>query len=142
LWEVRDRETAQSNWNYYTNIWNGTYVNSEKAKHTKTLIPSIFHRLDLPLWPNYFLTQLITNHGCFRSYLYKMGNVHTSVCNCPEKSEETARHLILDCNLLSKERPTALQNLPLPQMMKYHINTVDISRFFKAIFHMLQDQPN
>jgi ribonuclease HI len=34
---------------YYTKIWNGTYVNSEKATHTKTLIPSIYHRLDLPL---------------------------------------------------------------------------------------------
>jgi hypothetical protein len=70
-----------------------------------------------------------------------MGKVPTSLCNCPAKSEQTARPLILDCSLLSKERPTALQNLILPQTMKYHINTVDISRFFKAIFHMLQDQP-
>jgi hypothetical protein len=99
---------------YYTKIWNGTYVNSEKAKHTKTLIPSIFHRLDLPLWSNYFLTQLLTNHGCFRSYLYKMGKVHTSLCNCPKKSEQTARHLILDCSLLSKERPTTSKPHPPP----------------------------
>lgn len=125
---------------YYIKIWNGTYVNSEKAKHTKTLIPSIFHRLDLPLWPNYSLTQLLTNHGCFRSYLYKMGKVPTSICNCPEKSEQTARHLILDCSLLSKERPTALQTITLPQITKYNINTVDFSRIFKASFHMLQDQ--
>jgi hypothetical protein len=74
-------------------------------------------------------------------HLYKMGNVHTSICNCPEKSEQTARHLMLDCSLLSKERPTALQNLTLPRIMKYHINTVDISRFFKTICHMLRDQP-
>jgi hypothetical protein len=66
-----------------------------------------------------------------------MGKLSTSLCNCPEKSEQTARHLILDCSLLSKERPTALQNLTLTQIMKYHINTVDISRFFKDIFHML-----
>jgi hypothetical protein len=125
---------------YYTKIWNGTYVNSEKAAHTKTLISSIFHRLDLPLWPNYFLTQLLTNHGCFRTYLYKVEKVSTSLCNCPEKSEQTSRHLILDCSLLSKERPTAHQNLTIPQIMKYHINTVDISKFFKAIIHMLQDQ--
>jgi hypothetical protein len=89
----------------------------------------------------YILTQLLTNHGCFRSYLYKTGKVPTSLCNCPEKSEQTARHLILDCSLLWKERPTALQNLTLPQIMKYHINTEDIPRFFQAIFHMLQDQP-
>jgi hypothetical protein len=71
---------------YYTKIWNGTYVNSEKATHTKTLIPSTFHRLNLPLWPNSFLTQLLTNHGCFRSYLYKMGKVPTSLCDCPKSA--------------------------------------------------------
>ena len=49
---------------YYTKIWNATYVNFEKTSHTKPLIPSIFHRMSLPLWPNYTLTQLLTNHGC------------------------------------------------------------------------------
>jgi len=41
---------------YYTKIWDSTYVNSVKASLTKSLIPSIFHRLALPLWPNHFLT--------------------------------------------------------------------------------------
>jgi hypothetical protein len=63
----------------------------------------------------------------------------TPECNCPEKSEQTALHLLLDCSLLSKERPTAFQNLTLLQIMKYHINTVNFSRFIKDIFHMLQD---
>ena len=57
---------------YYTAIWDATYTNSEKGPHTKTLIPSIFHRKTQTLWPKYILTQLLTNHGCFRSYLYKM----------------------------------------------------------------------
>jgi len=57
---------------YYTQIWDATYLNSGKASHTKLLIPSIFHRNSLSLWPNYTLTQLLTNHGCFRSYLHKM----------------------------------------------------------------------
>jgi hypothetical protein len=69
-----------------------------------------------------------------------MGKVPNPLCNCPEKAEQTASHPILECSLLSKERPTALQNLPLPHIMKYHINTVDVSGFFKAIFHVLQDQ--
>ena len=35
---------------YYTKIWNSTYeyINSEKANHTKPLIPSIFHRMPPP----------------------------------------------------------------------------------------------
>jgi hypothetical protein len=48
---------------------------------------------------------------------------------------------MLECRLLSKERPTVLQNLPLPLIMEHHINTVEVSRFFEAISNMLQDQP-
>ena len=125
---------------YYTKIWNATYINSVKASHTKPFIPSIFHSLSLPLWPNHFLTQLLTNHGCFCSYLHKMKKVPTPLCTCLEKDEQTAWHLTLECSMLSKECPTVLQNLPIPLIMKYHINIVNISRFFKAIFHMLQDQ--
>ena len=48
-------------------IWNAAYTNSEKASHTKPLIPSILHRMTLTLWPNHILTQFLTNHGCFGS---------------------------------------------------------------------------
>jgi len=124
----------------YTKIWDATYVNSAKASHTKSPIPSIFHRLSLPLWPNHFLTQLLTNHDCFRSYLHKMEKVPTPHCSCLEESERTVRHPMLECNLLYKERPTVLRNLPLPLILKYHINRVEVSRFFKTIFNMLQEQ--
>ena len=53
---------------YYINLWNAIYTNSEVPTHTKLFIPDIFHRLSLSLWPNYILTQFLTNHGCFRSY--------------------------------------------------------------------------
>jgi len=42
---------------YYTKIWDATYVNSAKASHTKVIIPSIHHRMTISLWPK---------HGCFR----------------------------------------------------------------------------
>jgi len=57
---------------YYIKIWNATYINSANASHTKLFIPTIFHRLSLLLWPNFILTQFLTNHGSFRSYLHKM----------------------------------------------------------------------
>ena len=47
---------------------------------------------------------------------------------------------MIERSLLSKEQPTVLQNLPLPLILQYHINTVDVSRFLKTTFHMLQDQ--
>jgi ribonuclease HI len=56
---------------HYTKIWNATYQNCANGSYTKIFIPSIHHRLSLPLWPNFLITQLLTNHGRFRSYLYK-----------------------------------------------------------------------
>jgi len=33
---------------------------------------------------------------------------------------------------------STVRNLPLPLILKYHINTVEFTRFFKAIFNMLK----
>ena len=43
-----------------------------------------------------------------------MEKVPTPLCTCLEKAEQTARHLMLECSMLSKERPKVLQNLPPP----------------------------
>jgi hypothetical protein len=125
---------------YYIKICNAAYTNSEKASHTKLLIPSILHRMTLTLWPNHILTQFLTNQGCFRSYLYKRKRAPTPLCNCPEKDEQTARHLMTDCSLFSKERPAVLRKLPLPLIMQHHINTVEVSRLMKHIYHKLQER--
>jgi ribonuclease HI len=83
---------------HYTKIWNAIYKNSADASHTKLYIPTIFHRLCLPLWPNFLLTQFLTNHGSFRSYLHKMNKTPSPNCNCPEKTPQMAHHLMLECS--------------------------------------------
>jgi len=120
--------------------WNAAYTNSEKASHTKPLIPSILHRMTLTVWPNHILTQFLTNHGCFRSYLYKRKQAPTPLCSCPKQAEQTARHLMTDCSLFSRERQAVFRKLLLPVIMQYHINTVELSRLIKNIYHMLQEQ--
>jgi hypothetical protein len=125
---------------YYIKICNAAYTNSEKASHIKPLIPSVLYGMTLTLWPNHILTKFLTNHGCFRSYLFKSKKAPTTLCNCPEKAEQTARHLMTDCSLFSKERPVVFRKLPLPLIMQYHINTVEVSRLIKNIYHMLQEQ--
>jgi ribonuclease HI len=40
---------------YCIKIWNAAYTNSEKGSHTKTLIPSLPHRMTETLWPNHAL---------------------------------------------------------------------------------------
>ena len=69
-----------------------------------------------------------------------MEKVPTPLCTCLEKAEQTARHLMLECSILLKESPTVLQNLPPPPDNEIPHKHIDVSRFFKAIFHMLQDQ--
>ena len=125
---------------YHIKIWNATYVSSANASHTKLYMPTIFHRLSLPLWPNFILTQFLTNHGSFRSYLHKMNKTSSQTCSCPEKAVQTAHHLMTECSLFSSERPTVLQTLLPPLVLKYHINTVGITSFLRNIFHTLQEQ--
>jgi len=125
---------------YYTKIWNAIYVNSANASHTKLFIPTISHMLSLPLWPNFLLTQFLTNHGTFRSYLHIMNKTPSANCNCPEKALQTARHLLVECSLFSNERPPVLKPLPPPLVLKYHINTVSITSFLRSIFNALQEE--
>ena len=42
------------------------------ASHTKLFIPTIFHTLSLSLCPKFLLTQFLTNHSTFSSYLHKI----------------------------------------------------------------------
>ena len=125
---------------HYIKIWNATYMNSANASHTKLFILTIFHRLSLPLWPNFILTQFLTNHSSFRSYLHKMNKTPSPTCSCLEKAVQTSHHLMTECSLFSSERPTVLQTLPPPLVLKYHINTVGVTCFLRNIFHTLQEQ--
>jgi len=124
---------------HYTKVWNAMYVNSAKVSHTKLYIPTIFHRLSLPLWPNFLLTQFLTNHGSFHSYLHKMNKTPFPNCNCPEKTVQTAHHLMLECSLWSKDCPSVLKSLPPPLVLQYHISTVSITSFLGRIFQALEE---
>jgi len=124
---------------HYTKIWNAIYVNPANASHTKLYIPTIFHRISLPLWPKFLLTQFLTNNGSFSSYLHKMNKTPSLNCNCPAKTVQTAHHLMLECSLWSKDRPSVLKSLPPHLVMQYHINTVSITSFLRRILQALQE---
>jgi ribonuclease HI len=124
---------------YYIQIWNATYTNSGEAAQTKLFIPTIPHRLSLSLWPNYVLTQFLTNHGSFRHYLFKMNKTPSPHCNCPESPVQTAIHLLTECTLFSRDRPAVLENVPLPWILKHHINTVTVTNFIQRIFNKLRE---
>ena len=126
---------------HYIKIWNTTYINSNKASHTKQFIPTIHHRLSLSLWPNFTLTQFLTNHGNFRSYLHRMKKTALPTCSCPERAVQMARHLITECSLFSSNHPAVLQNLPPHLILKYHVHTARVSTFLSNILHSLLGEP-
>jgi len=53
----------------------------------------------------------------------ELKKVPTPFCSCPEKVEQTARHLMIECSLFSKDRPAVLRNLPLPLILQFHIHS-------------------
>jgi hypothetical protein len=134
---IRGKQSLED---YYTKIWNAIYVNSANAPHTKLFIPTIFHRLSLSLWPKFFLTHFLTNHGSLFSHLHKINKTPSPNRNCPEKAIQTARHLMIECSLFSNDRPAVLKSLPPPLVLKHHINTVSITSFLRNIFQTLQEE--
>ena len=96
--------------------------------------------VSLSLWPNFILTQFLTNHGKFRAYLYKMKKTTSPICNCPEKAIQTAGHLMTECSLFSRNRPALLHNLPPHLILKFHIHTASVSSFLSNIFHSMSEQ--
>lgn len=124
---------------YYESIWNLIYTKSNDAFHTKKFIPNIPYRLSLSLWPNHITTQFLTNHGPFKSYLHKMNKAASPYCNCPEKSLQTALHLMTECNMFSRDRPAILQTASPPNIVKFHLNTVQVADFLTRIFRQLQE---
>ena len=46
---------------------------------------------------NYYVTQFLTGHGCFRKYLHRFGHDTSPICpNCVDE-EEDAEHILICC---------------------------------------------
>ena len=53
---------------------------------------------------DYYLTQMLAEHGCFREYLYKYKHVEDPFyLYCPDKIEN-ARHVLLECIRFTEQR--------------------------------------
>lgn len=89
--------------------WQRCWVNSSKGRWTFRLIP------DLRKWVyrghgevNFYLTQFLSGHGCFRQYLHRFG--HASSPNCPHCAGmlETPEHVIFECTRFQLVRDNML----------------------------------
>ena len=56
----------------------------------------------------------------------KMRKIFSPNCNCPELPPHMVLHLMTECSLFFGIRPAMLKSLPLPLVLKFHINTVNV----------------
>jgi hypothetical protein len=47
---------------------------------------------------------------------------------------------MLGCSIFSKDPPPVLKSLSPPLVLKYHLNTVSITRLLRSIFNALQEE--
>ena len=53
---------------------------------------------------NYYLTQMLSGHGCFRAYLYKYKYEESSKCPTCSESDEDAEHVFFACKRFDVHR--------------------------------------
>jgi hypothetical protein len=94
--EIRD-------WLY--GVWQTRWQDSQQGRWTYQLIP------DLSEWAgcehkavDYHLSQFLTDHGCFRSYLFRFRHVDSALCLFCSDSVESAEHILLHCARFRTER--------------------------------------
>ncbi|GFT96440.1 uncharacterized protein TNCV_5021661 [Trichonephila clavipes] len=85
--------------------WNQEYLISNKGSITKKFFPTINKRLSCHhFYTNYKLTQFLTGHGNFKSYLNKFNLAPSSFCDCNIGGEENVEHVILLCSKANARR--------------------------------------
>lgn len=87
--------------------------NTNKGKWTRSLIPDIRRWYNRPHGELTFeLTQALTGHGCFQSYLFRIGKKLSPTCvHCNEGVEDEARHTIFVCRKFIQERRKLVESI-------------------------------
>lgn len=77
----------------------------------------------------YHLTQILTGHGCFTDYLFKIGREVTDVCLHCGMANDTAQHTLETCNAWVIERfdlrDVVGHNLTLPNLIAVMLQSED-----------------
>lgn len=86
------------------NSWQCRWDREKTGRWTHSLIPNIKNWMERSHGESsYYLTQVLTGHGCFRSYLQRIGKLQDGTCEeCG--TEDTARHVLFECIKYTAER--------------------------------------
>ncbi|XP_047532160.1 uncharacterized protein LOC125067543 [Vanessa atalanta] len=87
-------------------LWEERYKLGETAAITKLFFPSAkdAHRIIKKIEINGYITQIMTGHGGFSSYLSRFKCKEDPSCACEQGVEETVPHLIVSCPIFQQRR--------------------------------------
>lgn len=93
-------------------LWQERWDSSTKGRWTHRLIP------DVTKWVNrqhgevgYYITQLLTGHGCFRAYLHRFKRSDSPNCHHCGDATEDAEHVFFQCPFYEETREELERNL-------------------------------
>lgn len=85
-------------------VWQRWWADSPYSAWTRSLIPEVSYT-DFEC--DFFLSQALSGHGCFRAFLKKIGKLDDGMCPACN-TEETAAHVLEDCIRFSRHRPVRI----------------------------------
>lgn len=116
--------------------WQTRWDISIKGRHLYKFFPSIRDRLKMHwLFVDHCVAQFLTGHGNFRSKLYSFKLVPSPLCNCSNsvnEFEQTAHHILWECELWRQERNTMLNSLEVTSGAVYYMDLVASRSNFRA----------
>lgn len=87
-------------------IWQTRWTNGVHGRWTHKLIPNIKNWINRPHGEvDYFLTQALSGHGCFREFLYKRRRAETNNCQYCGDTDDV-EHTLFNCTKWTNERET------------------------------------
>jgi len=94
------------------------------------------------VYSTFYSTQLMTGHGCFNAFLYKIKKRDTPACDFCGDPEDTAHHTLVSCPAWREEREElrgvldiANLNLELASIVEGALRDRDIWRSFITFCH-------
>jgi hypothetical protein len=87
-------------------IWEQRWYETSKAAHTKSFFPSVKYRRDCKKYfsCDFYICQLITNHGRFNDYLKRFNIKDCEYCDVCTTKVDNALHVIFECKKYQEER--------------------------------------
>ena len=127
--------------------WQVDWDASVKGRWTHRLIPQVDNWMNRKHGEvNYYLTQMLSGHGCFRAYLYKYKHEESPVCPAGCGVPEDAEHVFFHCARFGPNREElkeALGEFPTPEDLVSHMLRSDeawaaVSSFASSVLKELR----